>query len=213
MVSPTHQSDNLRYILYHSWDGLCARYYCTNVGLSDHYLAKCKVTCLSPDQLVIRRLSRNWKRLDLDLFNGESGCHLSVRSSPLLPLMAALCSSREASRRHSTNSHRSARAPSAARNQSRWLSGGSQAKQTRRRLEQRLGRQQVWMQLGRHTRAACRVANRLITESESTCRPCRRYLMILSSVACVKDCCIRTSQDVSHAWKCLRLSRHSLIKY
>ena len=166
VVSPTHQSDNLLDHILSPHGTECVKDVTVkNVGLSDHYLVKCKVTCPITRQPIIRATFRNWKRLDLDLFRQRirmsSACQQPAASADgyavqleeditsILDELAPFCTSTK--RR--------------AKPESRWLSAEAvKAKQTRRRLERK------WKATGldavrKAYRAACRVANRLITES------------------------------------------------
>ena len=93
---------------------------------------------------------------------------MSFVNSPLLPLMATLCSSRKTLRAYSKNSHRSARSTKQTREtrESLVVGGGSQK-------QNRLGGGGLnakWKATGldairKAYRAACSVANRLITQN------------------------------------------------
>ena len=117
--------------------------------------------------------------------------------------MATLCSSSKTLRAYSTNSHRSARATSDARN--RRVAGCRQRQSKRNRLGPpwtQSGRQQVWMRLGNHTGLvrACRIANRLLTESRRAfyAGRCHRVIRSSRSVA-LREGTAAFEQVVSHS--------------
>ena len=145
VVSPTHQSDNL---LDHI--GMREGCYCHKCRII-RPLSRVKSLVLSPVNPSSEQLSETGRDSISIYSDRESGCHLSV-NSPLLQLMATPCSSRKTLRAYLTNSHRSARAPSDARNQR--VAGCRRKQSKRNRLGGGLnvsGRQQVWMRLGKHT--------------------------------------------------------------
>ena len=111
----------------------------TNVGLSDHYLVKCKVTCPITRQPIIRATFPKLEETRISIYSDrESGCHLSVNSplasadgyavqleediTSILDERAPFCTS---TKRRATP-------------ESRWLSAEAvKPKQTRRRLERK----------------------------------------------------------------------------
>ena len=152
VVSPTRQSDNLLDHILSPHGTECVKDVTVkNVGLSDHYLVKCKVTCPITRQPIIRATFRNWKRLDLDLFRQRirlsSACQQPAASADgyAVQLEEDITSILDELAPFWTSTKRRAKP------ESRWLSG----KQSKRnRLGGGLnasGRQQVWMRLGRHT--------------------------------------------------------------
>jgi len=136
-----------------------------DVGLSDHHLAKCRVTVEINRQSIIRATFRNWKKLNLDTFRqrlrsssaylqpattvDDYSAQLETDITSILDELIPYCNSTK--RR--------------GKPESRWLSATAvEAKQARRRLERK------WKSTGLETvriayRAACKAANRLITES------------------------------------------------
>jgi hypothetical protein len=163
---PTHRSGNiLDHIL--TTDGAMSVSDVTidDVGFSDHNLIRCKVVVNVKRQPIVKASFRNWKKLDLDKFRErllsssasvqpaatteEFTSQLETDVTSILDELAPVCTSTK--RR--------------GKLESRWLSEEAvAAKQARRRLERK------WKSTGSETirlayRAACRVANRLITES------------------------------------------------
>jgi hypothetical protein len=192
---PTHQSGNiLDHILSLDDTGSVHDVIVIDTGLSDHYLVKCKVNVQINRQPIVRATFRNWKRLDHDIFRQR------LRSSPVYLQPAATAN--EYSVQLETditrildelipfcNSTKRRGKP-----ESRWLSTEAvQAKQTRRRLERK------WKSTGLETvriayRAACRAANKLITESRRALYACR-----------VKE----SSGDPRALWRCVKGLLHA----
>ena len=73
---PTHQSGNILDHILSSNEVTSLRDVVVNdVGISDHYLASCKIDVSNIRQPIVTSIFRNWKKLDLDLFRKQ------VRSS------------------------------------------------------------------------------------------------------------------------------------
>jgi hypothetical protein len=192
---PTHQSGNiLDHILSSDEMGSIREVTVNDIGLSDHYLAKCKVSVDINQQPIVRSTFRNWKKLDLDRFRqcirtasvtlqpaatvDEYTVQLEKDITSILDELVPFCNSTK--RR--------------GKPESRWLSAEAvEAKQTRRRLERK------WKSTGLETvriayRAACRTANRLINESRRAFYACR-----------VNE----SSHDPRALWRCVKGLLHS----
>ena len=195
VVRPTHQSDNLLdHILSPHGIECVEDVIVCDVGLSDHYLVKCKVASTITRQPIIRATFRNWKRLDLEMFRQK------IRMSSVYQQPAASADSYAIQLEEDITSILDELIPFCtstkrrAKPESRWLSAEAvKAKQTRRRLERK------WKATGldavrKAYRAACRAANRLITESRRTF---------------YADRVIETSHDPRALWRCVKGLLHS----
>ncbi len=164
--SPTHKSGNiLDHVLSPEGSLVVGEVTVEDVTFSDHSLIKYKITADIKWQPIVTASFRNWKKLDLDLFR-QRLCSSSAYTQPattadgfasqleaditsILDDLAPVCTSTK--RRGKPDS--------------RWLSAeAAAAKQEQRKLERR------WKSTGSEVvrvayRAACRLANRLITES------------------------------------------------
>src|SRR5271163_4291895 len=166
VLEPTHRAGNiLDHILTPAEKVTITDTVVTDVGLSDHFLVTCQVAASIDRPPILKSTFRNWKRLDLNKFKDKL-CSSAVFMQPattadafasqleesvttILNELAPMCTSTK--RRQKPDSRRlSAEAVS--------------AKRTRRRLERK------WKKTNdeptrKEYRAACRVANELITES------------------------------------------------
>ena len=192
---PTHQSGNiLDHILSSDEMASVENVEIIDVGFSDHQLVKCKVAIPITRQPIVRATFRNWKRLDLDAFRQrvkassvyqqpaatveDYSIQLETDITNILDELAPFCTSTK--RR--------------GKPESRWLSTEAvEAKRTRRRLERK------WKSTGSEAvriayRAACRAANKLITESRRAFYACR-----------VSE----SSYDPRALWRCVKGLLHS----
>ena len=164
--SPTHRSGNiLDHVLSPDGMALIDDVTVEDVGLSDHSLIKCKVAVNIKRQPIVRASFRNWKKLDLDMFSQR------LRSSPVYQKPATTAQAFADQLEKDIVSILDELAPVCTstkrqgKPESKWLSEDAvAAKRTRRRLERK------WKSTGLEGvrvayRAACRAANRMITES------------------------------------------------
>ena len=195
VLQPTHRAGNiLDHILTPDEKATIGDVVVMDAGLSDHFLVKCKVAASIDRPPIIKSTFRNWKRLDLDRFNDK------LRSSAVCMQPATTADAFASQLEESVTTILNELAPvctSTKRQQkpeSRWLSSEAvAAKRTRRRLERR------WNSTGdesirKEYRAACRVANELITES-------RREFYA--------DRVTQSSHDPRSLWRCVKGLLHT----
>jgi hypothetical protein len=163
---PTHQSGNILDHILSSDETLSIQNVSVDdVGISDHFLVKFKMTMDISRQPIVRASFRNWKKLDLCTFKERvlsSSAYINPASTvdeyssqlesdmiTILDDLAPICTSTKR----------------CGKPENRWLSDdAAAAKRTRRRLERK------WKATNLEDvrvsyRKACRVANKLITES------------------------------------------------
>ena len=195
VLQPTHRAGNiLDHILTPDEKVTVADVVVTDVGLSDHFLVKCKVAASIDRPPIVKSTFRNWKRLDLDKFKDK------LQSSAVCVQPATTADAFASQLEESVTSILNELVPmctSTKRQQkpeSRWLSTEAvAAKTTRRRLERSWNKTKD-ESVRKEYRAACRVANELITEAR------RKFYA---------DRVTQSSHDPRALWRCVKGLLHT----